>query len=651
LIEDPERASNPHVDLHLQIIDLMKVLMNKEWTDFSIPKNQVVAKFFDAQDGKIKQRFFHQLLLAVELHLRIQDSEHLDESKRKLLAQLPPKVLWDLALAQRWLENMSIHQDALNDEDSEFTFHLSSKKRQKDALRHFARLLKWPNMEELDYVLDMDDGDEEHSNSGTGISPLEEKSADAMSWFTGVILPGPTLPFLLMNSLIDCDDDTQGRLAYLTHVRPNCGFQYRANTYWSYKCVLGKVLGAARGVRSAAGWIGPCHFSPDLARTQCALIRTRPKSEKEEQGLIAEEVEDMDLRSGVLGHTRSGSLPSSGGYAVVGDYDIPSLPSDYGGRYDTSEEESAMVRIQKIAFKECPPQPTDNGSTDHLQGTKKTPKGAKLYDTAVVFAFAGGANVPVRLRHDVDFIQAPGCEGGPHALWRGYKTRWVRVDSGELRDMHGLDAGDELDLPSARTLALALGNSKPKRTSTGSTGRDKASDYYEYDVYERDWDRKDDSGTGTEHLRYYLDGGRTRKFSSSEHSSSARRTGQMVVRKNAGQRRTFDRDEQSQSEDEESDEEEEEDSLSSTSSGEEERPILLIDSTGVSDNEVFARAWCSHWGVDAVVANVSMEGKDCTGTCIACAVRLAIAAKVGAVILTEGGIKEERDTGVWEGDD
>src|ERR1700744_3537564 len=103
LIEDPDRDTLPKLDKHLQIIDLMKVLMNKEWTDFSLPKNQVVAKFFDSPDDKVKTKFFHQLLLAEELYLRIQSPDHLEDAKRKLLKKLPPKVLWDLALAQRWL--------------------------------------------------------------------------------------------------------------------------------------------------------------------------------------------------------------------------------------------------------------------------------------------------------------------------------------------------------------------------------------------------------------------------------------------------------------------------------------------------------------------------------------------------------------------
>ena len=62
--------------------------------------------------------------------------------------------------------------------------------------------------------------------------------------------------------------------------------------------------------------------------------------------------------------------------------------------------------------------------------------------------------------------------------------------------------------------------------------------------------------------------------------------------------------------------------------------VLVIEALGVSDNEVFARAWCAHWGVSAIVANIKE-------TCMACAIREAYAACVSVVILTECGKDDE----------
>ena len=57
--------------------------------------------------------------------------------------------------------------------------------------------------------------------------------------------------------------------------------------------------------------------------------------------------------------------------------------------------------------------------------------------------------------------------------------------------------------------------------------------------------------------------------------------------------------------------------------------VLAIEAFGVSDNEVLARAWCSHWGLSAVVADMDR-------TCMACAIREAYAACLNVVILVEG---------------
>jgi hypothetical protein len=65
--------------------------------------------------------------------------------------------------------------------------------------------------------------------------------------------------------------------------------------------------------------------------------------------------------------------------------------------------------------------------------------------------------------------------------------------------------------------------------------------------------------------------------------------------------------------------------------------VLVVEAYGVSDNEVFARAWCAQYGFDALVANI----KD---TCIACAIREAYAACLSVVILTEGGMAGETES-------
>ena len=57
--------------------------------------------------------------------------------------------------------------------------------------------------------------------------------------------------------------------------------------------------------------------------------------------------------------------------------------------------------------------------------------------------------------------------------------------------------------------------------------------------------------------------------------------------------------------------------------------VLVVEAFGVHDNEVFARAWCSFWGVAALVADLRQ-------TCFACCVREAYAAGVAVVVVVDG---------------
>ncbi|KAF1961156.1 hypothetical protein CC80DRAFT_231207 [Byssothecium circinans] len=504
LIEDPERYSDhPHYGMEEQMADLITVLSSSSWIDFSVPKNQVVAKFFDSPDQHKKQEFFHQLLLSAELYLRIQSEKHTDKAKRKLILQLPPMIAWDLAVAQRWLENMEITKSRTSHNQSTFSFDLKSKKRQKEALRVFAATLKWPNMDEIDYVLEEKDMKEK---------PLEDRSADAMSWFSGIILPGRTLPWLIMNSLIDCDRDTGDALKYLTHMHVASGFQYRANTYWSAQCIVGKVLGAARGVKQIAGWIGPCIYTPDLKRTECVRIK---QNESADPKLTPQDVETIDVRTSPLG-------PEETSYPA-GDYEVP-LPD--------TEDVTDLVRIEKLRFSPAKEQP----------GSARQASGAPLvFDAAINFA-CGGATWPMKLKYDVDFVNAFPCHQGPHVLFYDFNYQAIKIDEG-LADI-------------------------------------------------KDWGRQS---------------GRTSRPSSSRSSPSKKSLALTTIGKPAHTQVN---------------------------------KVLAIEALGVSDNEVFARAWCAHHGHSAIVANIKE-------TCMACAIREAYAACVSVVIFTEGGKETEKDEGVF----
>lgn len=123
ILRDPDRILNPHKTLDKQITDLIMVLSRPDWIDFANPKNQVVTRFiFESQQENFAaqyQKFFHQLLLSLELEMRIQSTQHKDWAKEKLLQQIPPSIQWNLALARRWRQNVRVEEFGKTPDQSE----------------------------------------------------------------------------------------------------------------------------------------------------------------------------------------------------------------------------------------------------------------------------------------------------------------------------------------------------------------------------------------------------------------------------------------------------------------------------------------------------------------------------------------------------
>lgn len=113
-LRDPDKILSPHKTLDKQIADLIMVLSRPDWIDYTEPKNQVVTRFIfngtNAEHREQYHKFFHQLLLSLELELRIHSRHHDDWAKEKLLQQMPPTIKWNLALARRWRENVRVEE-------------------------------------------------------------------------------------------------------------------------------------------------------------------------------------------------------------------------------------------------------------------------------------------------------------------------------------------------------------------------------------------------------------------------------------------------------------------------------------------------------------------------------------------------------------
>lgn len=113
-LRDPDKILSPHKTLDKQIADLIMALSRPDWIDYTEPKNQVVTRFiFNSTNEEHREqyhKFFHQLLLSLELELRIHSRHHDDWAKEKLLRQMPPTIKWNLALARRWRENVRVEE-------------------------------------------------------------------------------------------------------------------------------------------------------------------------------------------------------------------------------------------------------------------------------------------------------------------------------------------------------------------------------------------------------------------------------------------------------------------------------------------------------------------------------------------------------------
>ncbi|RKU44740.1 hypothetical protein DL546_007673 [Coniochaeta pulveracea] len=503
-LKDPEKLFSPHKTLDKQIMDLIMVLSRPDWIDFTNSRNQVVTRFIfdtDKEQHTTHVKFYHQLMLSLELDLRINDKSHLPEAKEKLLGLIPPTIQWSLALARRWHEFVRI--DSYGPTADQLHLRFKLKRRQVRMLKRFAQMMKWPNLADTVAALKRREAQ----------STLDLVSSHAMAFFSGLVLPGPTFPFLIMNSLVDMDpDNATDELALLTHSRPHCGFQYRNSyTYWSASSIVGKVL--APTCHSVAGWIGPARPTQDLNRTQIAIIRSRPSH----QTMTPEDVLSMAERSDPLG-------PPAQIYPV-NEYDLVS-PDDTNSLDDYGND---IVRIELLSLKPVPERANDAGP--------------KWFDASVQFAM-DGASWPFRLTYDVNFISAWPCSDGPHPLFFDYA--WTSVKADELvtiRNWNGFTTASTSE----------FGKNKSARSSPAiATG-------------------------------------------SSKHAHFGTVNGKAI----------------------------------STGNGEEdEETVLVVEAFGARDNEVLARAWCSHWGVHAVVADL---GK----TCMACAIREAYAATLTVVILVD----------------
>ena len=374
LLFDPDWVPGVPETIDRQIAVLVAVLDNPIWLDFRDPALHCLAKYYDSQNPRIEQLFYQQLLLSVELYLRILFlTDRVDITRRPcIIESIPEKVAYDLALAQIWQSKMRL--EPLDDIQNATMFHIMAitKDIQKRKLLGFAKTMKWAGLASVEAMLE---------ETLEGVIPLECKSAHSATWISGVLLPGPSVSWLIMRSLIDCDPRVNSDQPGFKEMYANLGFQYDGSTYWYWQCIVGKTLGACKGVKQDYGWIGPCLTTKDVNRRHSILIQAK----KPMNDMTKSYAKSISARTAALG-------PPTDSYPV-NEFILP-LPN-------------LANTVNSVSFLELK-------LSDHVLPSDHSQP--EQYSASLGFAI-NGKKEWMRLRYDVSFISCPPCKGQHVLFW------------------------------------------------------------------------------------------------------------------------------------------------------------------------------------------------------------------------------------------
>jgi hypothetical protein len=258
-----------------------------------------------------------QILLSCELLLRLdkppvyinQKDSSITARDQKVHISTDSSVNWSLILARTWLENVRVQRvqrasvvesipktgllGSLTGTTREKSPHVESVEdlqfdgryqvRQLAGLLHFARNIRWPNMESLTAKIATNAikpmSDRPVTPGASKYSP--ELNSDSMkrqpariemtptqrglsvilyqagwlssSYISGFILPGEVLSHLLIATLLENDEAAIRKLGHQPCLFG--GFVYASQSFWSTRCIIGRILAAQRGAQECMGWI------------------------------------------------------------------------------------------------------------------------------------------------------------------------------------------------------------------------------------------------------------------------------------------------------------------------------------------------------------------------------------------------------------
>jgi hypothetical protein len=301
------------------------------------------------QPGSQRYWLLLQILLSCELLLRLDavamNADHgLEEPKPAEIARFDKlatvPVRWSIILARYWLENIEIVKaspdisenkppvassgwmstltgaltGAANSADvaeaaetiESVQFQGRHQTRQLSGLVHFARKLKWPNLEALEAKVSSNGitlSNSAYSTPASG-TPLSSYRTNSYfgnprpgikrvlsrspticavihpagwlsnSYISGLILPGEGLSHFLISTLLENDNAAIATIGGQANLYG--GFAYSGRSFWSTACIVGRVLAAGKGATECIGWVSSEVLPHGIGETWVDIEDERP---------------------------------------------------------------------------------------------------------------------------------------------------------------------------------------------------------------------------------------------------------------------------------------------------------------------------------------------------------------------------------------
>lgn len=423
-----------------------------------------------------------QILLACELLIRldaITEGEELGIESIKpaeihrFEKDATPAVKWSMHLARAWLENIQVVETEVDatapdqarhhlsgwlasltgrmthhgnshltngDKVPVYTIQGRHPQRQVEGLTHFARKLRWPDVDL--YAARISDNVEKASEATPIHTPVDDTplstetkgssyfgggrvEADvtrepsrrrkisaalhpsgwlSKSYISGLMLPGEGLHHFVMSTLLENDKEAIEKLGPMANL---CGgFIYSGKSFWSTACIVGRVLAAGRGSAECMGWISSEIVPQGMKDGWLNIV----------VGDVSEDVKNTGKKARLWAKTR---IEKDSG--VLGNADPSSvLPADFIIPFENTYKDpppSYIIELQSLNLF-APVDSVHTTPTDDKAPTPLTTTSSKLpdihtYPASVAFLVSplggGVQEYNFALSKDVYFVTAHPC--------------------------------------------------------------------------------------------------------------------------------------------------------------------------------------------------------------------------------------------------